>query len=847
MPERKRFFPVDVFPQSGTTGRTTKLIKLLGEKALLFDLVPLDESDRNAMVEKMEDDIVERRRIQEELERISTRSNEVFFKTPLLLKNIIQLVKEKKVDVALLKNSAEVYLMFSMKNLDFHTDQNTSFLELDPPEDQEYLKMSMMICQQKIQNSEDSGNINTIEGISRNVKDKGLCFEKRAFGKKLSVPLNFLQKLGFFDIRKEGGGNIFLDVVHLSYLEFCCAGSLCREGVNIEEELSKIKDTDRFEAVTTYMAGLFSQNPSINFLQDVKHVAKNFLLLLGNDERENSAQRVFRGIMKRSPESLYKQGDSDQSNSATIQFSISDEGDFTLKGSKHILILVEALRASSDRIKPEPTGHIIAELNDDDAVESVSQLIELQSYQVANVAIDCKGRSTTNEGNLWEGLQDDASTHLSLRRGRKLPNSNCDNNEEDDADSKLEWSGWVEWVFLTMCCLVCKRNQREIDMSCDYEAYRLIPTISNPEEEEEDVPNDVPHPLLEAKEVRHNQDNTFNMELVLHKRIANDVTKRRSQLLPGSGHDIVSSEKTTADPFRNFSLLVRTLENRGVQSIKFGEVVCMTESDFQAVCSLVSLSSLENVNIQTLKLNDSLSIKRIQGDAASHRPLLASSRENRGLRSIKLGEVVCKAESDFKAVCSLVSLPSLDRWNIESLKLEMRYANPWKHLSKTAGCGSINRFTAGGNQDVSYWVREEVEAVKTSIEELRLENDRVVCSTNEELKTLYIVLGLAQQWRINILSLPREMSVESWSELSKVIMKGTVDVFCDVNCKTDEEVKAACIVLGLLKKWKISILHLPNNMGAEGWTVLTKEVARGKAVTAGTCITKAMNRPLAAL
>ena len=58
-----------------------------------------------------------------------------------------------------------------------------------------------------------------------------------------------------------------------------------------------------------------------------------------------------------------------------------------------------------------------------------------------------------------------------------------------------------------------------------------------------------------------------------------------------------------------------------------------------------------------------------------------------------------------------------------------------------------------------------------------------------------------------------------------------------VRCKTDEEMKAACTVLGLMKKWKISILHLPNNMGAEGWTALTKEVARGGEVQS-VCVSK---------
>ena len=142
------------------TGRTTNLINesILEGNAFLYDLEPFSEADRDVMVEKMEDNIGERTRIQQELQRISTKNNEVYFKTPLMLKNIIQLVIEKKVDVKQLKNASEIYLMFSMKNLDFHTDQNTSFTELDPAEHQDFLKLSMMICQDQIQNSEGIGN-----------------------------------------------------------------------------------------------------------------------------------------------------------------------------------------------------------------------------------------------------------------------------------------------------------------------------------------------------------------------------------------------------------------------------------------------------------------------------------------------------------------------------------------------------------------------------------------------------------------------------------------------------------------------------------------------------------------
>ena len=359
------------------TGRTTNLIneQLFKGGALLYDLVSFNEADREVMVEMMLEDTSERERVEQELQRISTKSNEVFFKSPLMLKNIIQLIIERKVDVKDLKCPSEVYLMLAMKNLDFQKDEFTSFLELDPPEDQDYLMMCMVICQQKIQESGEGESINTIEGIQRNVKEKGLCFEKTVFNKRLQIPIDFIKKLGFFDIRKEES-KVFLDIVHLSYMEFCCAGSLCREGVNIEEELSKMKDADRYEAITTYMAGLFSQNPSIQFLNTVKHVAQNFLLLLGNDQRETCIQTVFRSILRRS--------DVKGSKDVAIKLSIPEEGEFTLEGSRHTQLLVEALKASSDRIIPQPAFKEIhiADAKDKAVVEIVTQVIQLQLLSI---------------------------------------------------------------------------------------------------------------------------------------------------------------------------------------------------------------------------------------------------------------------------------------------------------------------------------------------------------------------------------------------------------------------------------------------------------------------------------
>ena len=199
------------------------------------------------MVEKMEANIVKRERIQQELQRVATRTTKMFFRTPLMIKNIIQLIIEKSVDIKDIRSSSEVNLMIAMKNLYFHTDQNTSFTELDSPEDQEYLLMCMKLCQQKIQLSDEGDNINTVRGIQSMWRGRTIASNTK-FQEKSSKFLLILSRN-------------FLDVVHLSYMEFFCAASLCREGTDIEEELCKFKDEERLHAVVTYIAGLLSLNP----------------------------------------------------------------------------------------------------------------------------------------------------------------------------------------------------------------------------------------------------------------------------------------------------------------------------------------------------------------------------------------------------------------------------------------------------------------------------------------------------------------------------------------------------------------------------------------------------------
>ena len=181
------------------------------------------------------------------------------------------------------------------------------------------------------------------------------------------------------------------------------------------------------------------------------------------------------------------------------------------------------------------------------------------------------------------------------------------------------------------------------------------------------------------------------------------------------------------------------------------EIYIAEASDKEAVESVFQLIELQCYPVENLT--------DIERDTTRNLGLLTSCVEKAGVRNIKLGNVVCATKSAFVVVCSMASLSSLGNWNIQSLELWVEDANPWMHLSKTSGRGSIKSFTVGKPQFVRYWVREEVEAVKTSYGELHFYGyDAVACSTNEEVNTLCIALGLAKRWRVGLLGLPEEMS-----------------------------------------------------------------------------------------
>ena len=379
------------------TGRNIELIntEILKDQAKMWELMPLTKSDREQMVEMMEPDSGERKRIQEELERVSTVGNNLFLMTPLMTKTVIELSIEKLVDMQRIINSSEIYLMIILKALDYHKDHNTNFTEIDPPEDQFYLEMCLRLCLSQMQGNQNNDNINTIKGIIRNVKDMGQCFETKVFGETIRIPVEFVNKIGIFDYRKEGP-NAYLDAIHLSYYEFCAAGALCRNGVDIEAEMSKIKNPDRYEAVAIYLAGLFASNSSIDFLTICKNLCQNFLYLVDNPDHKLSINHVFRSIL-------------------TYDYKTNDKFDLTISAyqekiqtsaRKAISILEEAVKASGEKVHLlklglEVTNVSLKNVDQWNDYQCLSKLFSIMDDEVPHLEI-------TEKANRHTGKQDES-------------------------------------------------------------------------------------------------------------------------------------------------------------------------------------------------------------------------------------------------------------------------------------------------------------------------------------------------------------------------------------------------------------------------------------------------------
>ena len=160
--------------------------------------------------------------------------------------------------------------------------------------------------------------------------------------------------------------------------------------------------------------------------------------------------------------------------------------------------------------------------------------------------------------------------------------------------------------------------------------------------------------------------------------------------------------------------------------------------------------------------------------------------KNHDVETLELENVYCKTESSLERLTELLSIPSLQHWSVEHVKLHGgKLKNPWYGWNEQTGRGTINRLTLkyANHHSVSEWVKADVEAFSADFASLHLEC-KIFCNTQEETKTLCKALALAREWRIKTLHLRNaHWESQGWEVLNNLASKGEemvidcVDVF----------------------------------------------------------------------
>ena len=163
------------------TGRTE--LKVPGINTKHFVIEDLNDTDRNVLVKKVEQNPSEIERIEKALEKLSDSQKDQFLKHPMTTRMIISLIKEEEnFDMSKISNSTEVYLLSIIKNLNHQNSDTKPFTELTK-ENKVQLQNCFKICLHKIQTMNSASAIEGWQIVDN--KDE-TCFQTHLLDKNNS-------------------------------------------------------------------------------------------------------------------------------------------------------------------------------------------------------------------------------------------------------------------------------------------------------------------------------------------------------------------------------------------------------------------------------------------------------------------------------------------------------------------------------------------------------------------------------------------------------------------------------------------------------------------------------------
>ena len=118
-------------------------------------------------------------------------------------------------------------------------------------EKREYLKKTFQLCKENLQKIKD------VHEKQAGVMDGSVDEENWSSSSSgIEIPLTFLKSVGFFEIPQSKCEDLTLTAQHLSFVEFFASVGILLSS-DITAELKKIKNSERFKAVSVYIRKYF--------------------------------------------------------------------------------------------------------------------------------------------------------------------------------------------------------------------------------------------------------------------------------------------------------------------------------------------------------------------------------------------------------------------------------------------------------------------------------------------------------------------------------------------------------------------------------------------------------------
>ena len=213
-------------------------IDLLKGKAEVFTIKDLNSEDVETLINMAIDSQEQREAVLKHI-----RSIDDDLKTQILfVKEILKLSLRGKIQLQGITSASELFLSIILGNLQYQDPHGiTGYSELSD-EETENLKKIFKLCKENLQT--DSAGVINGDKVG---KENWRCRQSDQ-----EFTLNFLKAVGVFEIPPPDCGEVTLTARHLSFVEFLAAVGILLSS-DIESELGKIENKERFRAVTVYI------------------------------------------------------------------------------------------------------------------------------------------------------------------------------------------------------------------------------------------------------------------------------------------------------------------------------------------------------------------------------------------------------------------------------------------------------------------------------------------------------------------------------------------------------------------------------------------------------------------